>query len=99
VRVLAVRQVRFYLRNPDLVLAKLFTYIFMGCFMGARAAGGPRGPSAPLGAACCGRCEQAAVRRELERWAATEGQHSCRGWRLAAVLQQCMHAMGAPPVY
>lgn len=35
---LAVRTVRFYVRNPELVLAKLFTYIFMGCFMGAHAA-------------------------------------------------------------
>ena len=34
---LAVRTVRFYVRNPELVLAKLFTYIFMGCFMGAHA--------------------------------------------------------------
>ena len=61
IRVLAVRQVRFYLRNPDLVLAKLFTYIFMGCFMGARAAG------APPRAARCGRREQAVV-RQPERW-------------------------------
>lgn len=37
-RVLAVRTVRFYLRNPELVLAKVFTYTFMGCFMGAPAA-------------------------------------------------------------
>ncbi|KAK9823066.1 hypothetical protein WJX81_006280 [Elliptochloris bilobata] len=34
IRVLAVRAVRFYVRNPELVLAKLFTYIFMGGFMG-----------------------------------------------------------------
>ena len=35
VRVLAVRNCRWYLRNPELMLAKLFTYIFMGAFMGA----------------------------------------------------------------
>ena len=34
VRVLAVRNCRWYLRNPELMLAKLFTYIFMGAFMG-----------------------------------------------------------------
>lgn len=34
VRVLAVRNCRWYLRNPELLLAKLFTYIFMGGFMG-----------------------------------------------------------------
>ena len=34
VRVLAVRNCRWYLRNPELMLAKLFTYIFMGGFMG-----------------------------------------------------------------
>lgn len=33
--VLAIRNVKFYLRNPELMLAKLFTYIFMGGFMGA----------------------------------------------------------------
>ena len=32
---LAVRNCRWYLRNPELMLAKLFTYIFMGAFMGA----------------------------------------------------------------
>ncbi|KAK9905029.1 hypothetical protein WJX75_008206 [Coccomyxa subellipsoidea] len=32
--VLAIRNVQFYLRNPELMLAKLFTYIFMGGFMG-----------------------------------------------------------------
>ena len=31
---LAVRNCRWYLRNPELMLAKLFTYIFMGAFMG-----------------------------------------------------------------
>ncbi len=86
VRVLAVRQVRFYLRNPDLVLAKLFTYIFMGCFMGARTR------AAPPGAARHGRRGQAVVGRELERRVAFERQRSCRGWRRAAVLQRCMHA-------
>lgn len=34
--VLAIRNVQFYLRNPELMLAKLFTYIFMGGFMGAQ---------------------------------------------------------------
>ena len=34
--VLIVRNMRFYMRNPELLLAKLFTYIFMGGFMGAR---------------------------------------------------------------
>jgi hypothetical protein len=34
--VLAVRNVKFYMRNPELMLAKLFTYIFMGGFMGER---------------------------------------------------------------
>lgn len=33
--VLSIRNVQFYLRNPELMLAKLFTYIFMGGFMGA----------------------------------------------------------------
>jgi hypothetical protein len=46
VRVLCVRNVRFYTRNPELLLAKLFTYIFMGGFMGARA------PFLPLQAEC-----------------------------------------------
>lgn len=32
--VLAIRNCRMYLRNPELMLAKLFTYIFMGAFMG-----------------------------------------------------------------
>ena len=32
---LCVRNMRFYARNPELLLAKLFTYIFMGGFMGA----------------------------------------------------------------
>ncbi|CAL8464402.1 g3937 [Coccomyxa elongata] len=32
--VLSIRNVQFYLRNPELMLAKLFTYIFMGGFMG-----------------------------------------------------------------
>ena len=48
VRVLAVRTVRFYVRNPELVLAKLFTYVFMGCFMGAHAACCPWPPSVAL---------------------------------------------------
>ena len=33
--VLIIRNMRFYMRNPELLLAKLFTYIFMGGFMGA----------------------------------------------------------------
>ncbi|EIE18763.1 hypothetical protein COCSUDRAFT_45222 [Coccomyxa subellipsoidea C-169] len=32
--VLAIRNCQFYARNPELMLAKLFTYIFMGGFMG-----------------------------------------------------------------
>ena len=35
---LAVRNCRWYLRNPELMLAKLFTYIFMGGFMGSASA-------------------------------------------------------------
>ncbi len=34
--VLAIRNCQFYARNPELMLAKLFTYIFMGGFMGAQ---------------------------------------------------------------
>ena len=55
VRVLAVRTVRFYIRNPELVLAKLFTYIFMGCFMGAPAA------------CCCGHLRTALGGAQLQR--------------------------------
>ena len=55
---LAVRTVRFYVRNPELVLAKLFTYIFMGCFMGAHAAC-CRGHSLLL-------CEETAAEMQLQ---------------------------------
>ena len=64
-RVLAVRTVRFYVRNPELVLAKLFTYIFMGCFMGAHAV-------RCCGLFCCVRSTAAILAPALRLWVVVE---------------------------
>lgn len=41
VRVLVIRNCRMYMRNQELMLAKLFTYIFMGGYMGGSPAEAP----------------------------------------------------------
>lgn len=39
--VLVIRNCRMYMRNQELMLAKLFTYIFMGSYMGESPAEAP----------------------------------------------------------